>query len=430
MSALDSIVRKYPIPAWQPLAWIIMAFVGGAIAWAYSARLDTVAIALGEVIPQGQVKTVQHLEGGVVERIHVVEGDTVTAGQPLLQLDLQTSATNTDELRVRLDGLILKRARLRAEANGEPLSLPEDLSRDRPFMAEAEEQAFLGRISNLGSRIRVLEKQEQQRELEINEFKVRREVIANDLRLAQENYDRILPLLDKNLIAKDEVTKLEREVQSLRGETRTIDASLPRARAALAEVREKLANATAEFRTEAATQLGEAELEIRRHEKLLERAENEVGRLEIVSPIDGVVKTMTHNTVGGVIRPGEPIMEIVPNQERLVIEARINPIDIGHIHPEMPATVKFTTYDFIRYGALEGRIASIGADIDTDPQTGEQYFKAIVETDQTYLDTGDARYEIFPGMQAQVDVHLGDKTVMDFLIQPVLKMRLEAFRER
>ncbi len=431
MSPLDQVIRKYPIPGFQPLAWGIMVLIAVALVWSHYARLDTVATALGEVVPQGQIKTVQHLEGGVIDQIHVKEGDSVTQGQPLIHLDLRTSATNTDELRVRLDGLLLKRVRLRAEASGsKTLNLPDDLAQSRPLMADAELQSFRGRLGNLDSKVRVFEKQEQQRSLEINELKVRRGVVVADLRLARENYDRILPLLEKQLIPRDEATILEREVQKLNGEIRTIDASLPRARAALAEVREKLANAGIAFKTEAAGQLGETELEIRRHEKLLERAVNEVGRLAIVSPIAGVVKTLAHNTVGGVIRSGEPIMEIVPSQERLVIEAKIDPIDIGHIHPDMPATVKFTTYDFIRYGALEGRIASIGADIETDPQTGVQFFKAVVETDETFLDTGDAKYEIFPGMQATVDIHLGDKTVLDFLIQPVLKMRLEAFRER
>lgn len=430
MSALDETIRKYPIPTVQPLAWAIMILTGLAIVWAWFAKLDTVAVATGEVVPQGQLKVVQHLEGGVIDRIYVREGDAVAAGEPVLQLDLKTSATNTDELRVRLDGLLLRRARLLAEANRADLELPDDVVAARPKMAEAERQSYDGRIANLDSRRRVLERQEQQRGLEINELKVRRQVISNDYDLAKENYDRTFPLLEKKLITKDAISTLERELERLRGEQRTIDASLPRARAALAEVREKLSNVGTEFQTEAATQLGEVELEIRRHEKLLERAESELGRMEIHSPIDGVVKTLIHNTVGGVIRPGEPIMEIVPTQERLVIEARIDPIDVGHIHPGMPAKVKFTTYDFIRYGALEGRIASVGADIETDQQTGQQYFKGIVETDSTFLDTGDATYDIFPGMQAMVDIHLGEKTVMDFLLQPVLKMRLEAFRER
>ncbi|MBP5855410.1 HlyD family type I secretion periplasmic adaptor subunit [Marivibrio halodurans] len=429
MATLDDIVARYPAPRFQPLAWLLMGLLVATGLWAWQAKLDTVAVAQGTVVPQGEIKVVQHLEGGVVQAIFVREGTVVEAGQPLLQLDLSTSATNTEELEVRLDGLVLKRARLESEAAGEPLSFPEDVAVRRPVLSAAERRTHESRLDNLEGKVRVLEQQAEQRALEINELNVRRRSVSNDLSLARERYDLSQPLLASKLVTRIELNEIARDVQRLEGELASIDAGLPRARAALEEVEEKLASARQEFRTDASGQLSEVELEIRRQEKLLDRARSEAGRMEIASPIDGVVKTLVHNTVGGVVRPGEPIMEIVPTQDRLVVDARIDPIDIGHIAEGMPATVKITTYDFVRYGGLEGTVTAVGADIEQDEQ-GKQFFKAEIETAHSYLERDGLTYPIHPGMQATVDIHLGDKTVLDFLIQPVLKMRYEAFRER
>lgn len=429
MATLDDVLQRYPAPRFQPVAWGVMALLAAAVVWAWQAKLDTVAVAEGAVVPQGELKVVQHLEGGVIQAIFVREGATVAAGAPLMQLDVSTSATNLEELEVRLDGLLLKRARLTSEAQGEALTFPSDLAARRPALTAAEQRTHQSRLDNLQGKIRVLEQQAAQRRLEIEELQVRRQSIAADLGLAHERLELSQPLIESKLVTRVELNEIERDVQRLQGELRTIEAGLPRARAALDEVTEKLASARQEFRTEASSQLSEVELEIRRHEKLLARAQSQEGRMEIDSPIDGVVKTLVHNTVGGVVRPGEPILEIVPTQDRLVVEAKIDPMDIGHVAVGMPATVKITTYDFVRYGGLEGRVVSVGADIEQGEQ-GEQFFTAEIETDNAYLERDGRRYPIQPGMQATVDIHLGEKTVLDFLIQPVLKMRYEAFRER
>lgn len=430
MRPLDRVIESHPLPTWRPLAWGIMILLTTVAVWAWTAKLDTVALAMGEVKPQGEVKVIQHLEGGIVEAIDVAIGDEVRVGQTLIQLDVDSSVTNKEELLVRLDGLKLKKARLEAEIEDKDLVFPPDLAERRPGMARAERQTHESRLESLSRELQVLARQEEQRQLEIDELTVERRMTDKDLALAQERWDTAKPLIDKKLVTRMEGLELEAQVQTLDGKREILAASLPRARAALQEVKEKRDAAQQNFRSEAATTLADTQLEIARTEELVIRAEQEAGRLGIVSPIDGIVKSLHVNTIGGVVRPGEPVMEIVPLRDNLVVEARLKPIDIGYVKRGMPATVKMITYDFIRYGSLEGKVITVGADIETDEATGEQYFPIIVETDKGYLEKEGARYDIFAGMQAQVDIHLGTKTVLDFLIQPVLKMRQEAFRER
>lgn len=430
MRPLDRVIAQHPVPTWRPLAYGIMALLVLLAVWSSQAELDTVAIAMGEVKPRGETKIVQHLEGGIIQDILVREGDQVVKGQPLIQLDVDASATNREELVVRLDGLQLKKLRLLAESRNEAPTFPEELAGRSQRLADAELQAYQSRLQNRDSELTVLERQEQQKRLEINELNVRRQAINNDLRLAQERYDTSLPLLDRKLITRMELLDLEREVERMKGELSAVQATLPRARAALEEFEERKANVLKNFQAEASNMLGDTELEIARTEKLVARADQEAGRLAISSPTDGVINVMHVNTIGGVVRSGEPILEIVPVQDKLIVEARVDPLDIGHIRTGMPATVKMTTYDFIRYGSLDGSVVTVGADIELDETTGLQYFPIVVETEKSALETADASYALFPGMQAQVDLHLGTKTVWDFLLQPVLKMRLEAFRER
>lgn len=427
---LDAVIARHPIPTWRPLAWAIMILLGFLGFWASEAKLDTVAVAEGEVKPQGETRIVQHLEGGIIQELLVREGERVEKGQTLLRLDADTSSTNRDELLVRLDGLRLQRARFEAERSGSPLSLPDEIANARPLIAEAERQTYESSMTTLRGEITILENQERQKRQEIDELAVKRAALVKDRNLTRERYETSLPLLERKLVTRLEILDLEREMERLEGELKSLDASLPRARSALAEAQERRRSLIDTFRSDAASALSETELEIARNEQLLNRADRQAGRYDIRAPIEGVVNVLYFNTIGGVVRPGEPIIEIVPSRDKLIVEARVNPIDIGYIRPGMPATVKITTYDFIRYGSLKGEIITVAADIETDDATGAQFFPIIVETEETQLSSGEARYEIFPGMQATVDLHLGDKTVMEFLLQPVIKMRLEAFRER
>jgi len=426
---LDSLLTEHPLPSWRMFAWPVMLLLTAAFVWAYFAELDEVAVADGEVVPQGNVKVVQHLEGGIVAELNVTEGDAVQQGQSLLLLDLASGGTNKEELQVRLDSELLVQARLIAEADGKDLNFPPDVAKRRPTLVASQRQAFEARKRELASTLRVMAEQVKQKELETQELEARRKAVIRNYNLAKERLKISKSLLSEGLTAKIEHLELEAEVESLEGEMKSLEPSLPKARAAVEEARQRLEEGEIRFRREAQDELGKTGQSIARIQELLAKATEQGLRADIKSPIDGVVKNLKYNTIGGVVRPGEPIMEIVPTGANLVIEAKLNPTERGFIHEGQEAVVKVSSYDFARYGGLDGEVIRVGADSSTDEE-GNPYFRVVVRTDKNFLGNNEGDLPITPGMQATVDIHTGKKSVMDYLIRPVLKMKHEAFRER
>jgi membrane fusion protein, adhesin transport system len=429
MSRLDELVVRHPLATWRSVAWPVMSLLAVLLIWAQFAHLDEVAVATGEVVPQGKIKVVQHLEGGIIEHIHVVEGSVVRAGDPLVRLDLATSGVNRKELLARLDGAILRRARLLAESSGAVLALPTDATSRQPNVAEAERQAHAARRRELDSTLGVLKQQAQQRELEVQELEAKKRSASNNLGLARERLRMSASLLQEGLTARMEHLRLQAEVENLEGELQALGPALPRARAAVAEALQRLKEGELRFQRQARDELGETEQTIARVRELLAQATDQGVRAEIRSPIDGIVKKLRYNTIGGVVAPGEAIMDIVPTGDKLVIQAKLSPIDRGYVDSGQPALVKISTYDFVRYGGLSGVVSQVAPDASTD-KAGAPYFEVVVETDKAYLGDSAGALPITPGMQATVDIHTGTRSVMDYLIKPVLKLRDEAFRER
>lgn len=326
---------------------------------------------------------------------------------------------------------------------------------------EARMRALEQRKRDIDSPAGSLRQQVRQKELEIKELEAQRVAVRNNLRLASERLSMSERLLVDGLVPKMEHLQLEGEVRSLEGELASLNQSIPRGRAAVAEVLGVLAEqvdviedeiealtpaipraraAVAEalerareeetrFRREAQEELGRTEQAVARIRELLSEAIRQTVRAGVRSPIEGVVKNLRYHTIGGVVQPGEAIMEIVPTGERLVVEARLNPTDRGYVAPGQPTVVKVSTYDYARYGGLDGRVTMVAPDSSTD-ENGIPFFRVLVETERTYLGEADGQLPIVPGMEATVDIHTGKKTVIEYLIKPVLKLRHEAFRER
>ena len=429
MSQLDDLLDQHEAPGWRTVAYAIMSLLALFLLWSLFAHLDEVAIAPGEVVPQGRVKTIQHLEGGIIDELYVREGDTVREGTPLVQLDLAGTVTNVEELQVRLDGLLLRKARLEAEANTTPLDLPTDVGANVASIVAAEQQAYDARQRELNSTRAVLEGQAVQRSQDVKEVEVRLNAVRISLGLARERLAMSEDLLKDKLQSPMEHLQIESEVESLEGEVAALSEALLRARAALAEAQERIQELDLRFAREAREQLGETEVSIARTRELLETANDQQTRTTIRSPITGVVKNMRYTTIGGVVRPGEPILDIVPSEDTLVIEARLNPMDRGFVQAGQPATVKIDTYDYARYGGIDGKVVSVAPD-STVPENAPPYFKVIIETTKPWLGEREDGYLISPGMGATVDIQTGTKSVMDYLIKPVLKLKNEAFRER
>ncbi len=275
----------------------------------------------------------------------------------------------------------------------------------------------------------VLKQQANQRELEVQELEAKRKSAANNLGLSRERLKMSASLLQEGLTARMEHLSLQAEVESLEGELQALGPALPRARAAVAEAAQRLREGELRFQRQARDELGDTEQTIARVQELLAQATDQGVRAEIKSPIDGVVKKLRYNTIGGVVAPGEAVMDIVPTGEKLVIQAKLSPIDRGYVNSGQQAVVKVSTYDFVRYGGLRGVVSQVAPDASTD-KSGAIYFEVVVETDKAYLGEVAGTLPITPGMQATVDIHTGTQSVMDYLIKPVLKLREEAFRER
>ncbi len=426
---LDQLLDSHPLPSWRVFAWPVMGLLTVLLTWAFFAQLDETAVANGEVVPQGKVRVVQHLEGGIVEELFVAEGDTVKEGDTLIQLDQSSTGTNQEELSVRLDSQLLVRARLTAESEGEELNFPKDLAKKRPNLARSQRRAFEARRRELVSTLNIMKEQVKQRELEVKELAARQKAAKRNYKLASERLKMSASLLTEGLTAKMEHLELEAEVESLDGEMRSLAPALPKVKAAVEESKQRLREGQIRFRREAQEELGKAEQEIARIREVLKRAREQGSRAEIKSPINGVVKNLRCNTIGGVVKPGEPILEIVPTGENLVIQSRLNPTDRGYVTVGQNALVKISTYDYARYGGLEGIVIQVAPDTSQD-ENGEPYFRVVVQTEKNYLGSEEGSLPIVPGMQATVNIHTGRKSVMDYLIKPVLKLKDEAFRER
>lgn len=429
MSALDDLNRRHRPRTAAWLARVVAVLVLLLAAWALIADLDEVAVASGQVVPQGDVKTVQHLEGGIVEDLFVQEGDRVEAGQDLLRLALGVTARNPEELRVRLDGLLLKKARLEAESTGQiPVFPPEAVAR-RPDVVGAEQRAFQARRSEFESAIAVLTQQERQSSEEAREFAAARDARRNERAFAEEALATLESLARDELASRLEVNQKQSELARLVGEIESLNAAISRANASRREASERKQEADLSYRREAQAELAGVEVEIATITQRLNAADDQQNRTLIRSPIDGVVGEMRVQTLGGVVGPGQPIMEIVPTGGRLVVEARLRPSDRGFVSEGQAATVKISAYDFIRFGSLDGTVTRIAPDASV-AEDGTPYFKVIVETDRSWLGVSEGELPISAGMEATVDIHTGSRSVADFMLRPVLRLRQEAFRER
>ncbi|GEO83011.1 HlyD family type I secretion periplasmic adaptor subunit [Pararhodospirillum oryzae] len=426
---LDGLLARHPLPTWKGPARVVMVLLAVLIGWASQARLDEVATAPGEVVPEGKTKIIQHLEGGILTDLYVEEGDAVEEGAPLIRLALSTTSMSRPEIEARLDGLALTLARLRAEADGGPLAFPSDVAARRPVLAANESATHQARLSELQSTLKVLAEQKVQRSNEVQELQAQLEAAKASLAITQKRFNISAGLLRDGLTHQLAHLEISAQLEDLKGKIDALTPAIARTEAALGEVLERERETALSFRREARENIGDVEREIVQLKDRLSRAEDQDERTLIRSPAKGIVKNIKHTTHGAVINPGEPIMEIVPVEDVLVVAARLNPVDRGYVTEGQKATVKVTTYDYARYGGLDGTVTLVAPDTTVD-EKGLAYYRVMVRTEKTYLGATAGQYEIKPGMEAIVDIHTGTRTVVEYLVRPVLKLRHEAFRER
>ena len=428
-SEVGAAVRRGPHPTTRLFLAIIALLFGGGIFWASQATLDEVTRGEGRVIPSTQLQVVQSLEGGIVKQIMVGEGDIVEPQQVLVRIDDTRAASSLGELEVQRRHLSLTIARLEAEADGAdsfaPAALPDGVNEE---MQANEIALFEARRSRRDNEVAILQQQIEQRRRELSELELQEQSVSSSLGLARQELSIYQSL--GNIVPRVEVLRLRREVTDLEGQLEITQNAVPRAQAAIEEATERLEEVALRFRSEARTELNQVRAELSVIEESLRGATDRVVRTDVRSPVSGIVNTVHVNTVGGVVQSGEPLVEIVPIEDSLLVEARIRPSDVAFLHPGQTATVKITAYDFSIYGGLEGSIERISADTTTDEQTGESFYRVIVRTEQNYLGSEDNPLPIIPGMVASIDILTGDKTVLEYILKPIIKARTEALRER
>jgi adhesin transport system membrane fusion protein len=427
MNSLDALLEQHGRLGLRGWPWLIMGVIAAFLIWTYFADIERVVVATGEVSPQGRVKVIQHLEGGIIEAFHVTEGDRVKAGDALVSLNLVTAGLNRDEIQTLLDARMLVRARLAAEASGEALALANALSTQHPDLAAAEQAVFTARKAELASELRVLSEQLNRLSHKLDESVTQQGALEANLALVREELAMLKSLFEEELVAELKVLNAQKTQTRLAGELEVHKQTRKTHIARNTETQALIAQAEARFRRRAREESARNEAEIAGLTERLSVASEQQRRATIRSPIEGEVKNLRYHTIGGVVAPRDPILQIVPVADQLVIEARLSPADRGLVRDGLPVTVKITAYDFVRYGGLDGMVSHLAP--DTSEESGEPFYRLVITTEKGYLGPDPDQNQIRPGMGAVVDIRVGAQSVLDFLLQPVLKMADEAFRE-
>jgi adhesin transport system membrane fusion protein len=411
------------------MVWITAALMATALAWAYFAVIQEVTTGEGKAIPSSKVQVIQNLEGGIVTEIFVREGQLVDKGDTLLRLDDTRFRSNRGESEVDRYALTAQVERLQAEAAGTPLTLSAEVLAKAPQVAADEMALYQSRQRQLQSEQNTLNEQLRQKTQELAEYRAKQGQYGSSLALLEEESRMSAPLVGTGAISPVEILRLKQKTVEARGLLSATTLAIPRASSAIAEIRSKMNESEQGFRAGAAKDLNEKRTDLSKINATRIAIDDRVTRTTVTSPVHGIVKTLKVNTIGGVVQPGSDLLEIVPMEDNLLIEAKVRPQDVAFLHPGQTAMVKFSAYDYTIYGGLRGKVELIGADTVSDDK-GNSFYLIQVRTDRNHLGGDGKPLMIIPGMTATVDIITGEKSVLDYLLKPVLKARTEALRER
>lgn len=415
-------LRGSRIAVWTAVLAMLVLLV-----WAALAQLDEVTRGEGKVIPSRQVQVMQSLDGGIVSEILVKEGQQVKTGQLLLKVDPTRFVSSLRENRAQYIALLAKAARLSAVASGKPFVPPPELVKEAPDLIEQERSAYENKRLELNASVGVAQQQLSQRRQELNELTAKREQATQSYTLTAKELEVTRPLAKTGAVSEVELLRLERDVARYRGERDAASAQIPRIQAAISEAQRKIEEVELTMRNQARSELSDTNAKLAALSAGSEGLADRVKQAEIRAPMNGTVKQLFANTVGGVVQPGKEIIEIVPSDDALLLEAKVQPKDIAFLRPGQKALVKFTAYDFSVYGGLEATLEHIGADTITD-EKGNAFYIVRVRTTQSTI--GESRMPIIPGMVAEVDILTGKKSLLAYLMKPVLRAKANALTER
>jgi membrane fusion protein, adhesin transport system len=418
---------EQPVRA-RSLLYVVALAVLVLVLWAALAQVDEVTRGDSRVIPSQQLQVLQSFDGGIVAEILVKEGQLVEAGQKVLRIDSTRFESSLRESRAMTLALAAKVARLKALANGNGSAFvpPPEVSKEDPKTAEAERMLFETANSELNAQVAIARQQLSQREQDLAESRARHTQASHALNSAEHELRVTKPLIQSGAISEVEILRLSRDVNRYKGERDISAAQIQRFQASINEANRKIQEVELNFRNQARREAAETQAKLNALTQGSAGLSDKVKHSHLTSPVRGTVKRLLVNTVGGVLQAGRDVIEIVPLDGALLLEAKMQAKDIAFLHPGQPAVVKFSAYDFSIYGGLEATLEQIAADSVTDDR-GNTFYTVRVRTKQAALGPN---LPIIPGMLAEVDIITGKRTVLSWLLKPILRAKQGALRER
>ena len=413
----------------RSLIWLTLILFICALYWASISEVEEVTRGMGKVVPSSQIQIVQNLEGGILAETYVNIGDIVDDGQLLMRLDEKRFSAPYQEYRLKYLALTAKAARLTAETESIEMVLPKEVEEENTAIAAREWQLHNSRKAELVTTIEILEEKAKQRRQDLAELEEKLTEVTRTYQFLKKEIELTEPLVGQGAVSEVELLRLQREASIMLGDIAGTKLAIPRVRSQLQEALKEIKEKQLQFSNDAKKELNEVQAELDALSATSVALADRLERTSIRSPVYGTVKQVLVNTVGGVIQPGMDLIEIVPLEDTLLVEAQIKPSDIAFLRPEQEAMVKFTAYDFTIYGGLDAQLEYISADSVID-EKGNAYYQVRVRTNQNYLMGKEGKMPIIPGMVATVDILTGKKTILSYLLKPILKAKQTALRER
>ena len=407
----------------------ILLMMAGFLLWAKLAVLDEVTRGFGRVIPSQRVQEIQNLEGGILSDIFVQEGQVVEKGTLLCRLRNEQAASFFRDAKSKALEHKAAIARLTAFVEGHEPQFDDELKAEASQLLEDQLRIFKAEQNQLNIELGLLQDQYEQKQQEVNEMVGRRRQLGKSLEVAQKQIDIAKPLVEKHIHSELDYLALQQKVLELKGDMEALTLGIPRVRGAAKEAQGRIEQRKAEARSDALEEINLRRRELMSIMETVSAGSDRVTRTDVRSPVKGIVKHILINTLGGVVQPGESIMEVIPLDDTLLVEANIKPSDIAFLHPKQKAKVKITAYDSSIYGGLDGTVENISADTIQN-EKGENFYLVKVRTNNNAMVYRGERLPIIPGMTAQVDILTGKKSVLDYLLKPILKAKQNALRER
>ena len=386
------------------LFYCFTLFITALIVWSFIFQVDIVSNAEGQIIPVGEVKTIQHLEGGIIETILVKESEIVAKDQPLVVLAATASEVDVEELQVRVDSQIIKSIRLEAEINNFEVPIfPTRLRNEREKIVNKSMELYLSRKNNFEGNLKEIDAQIEKSQIDVD-------ILIRQAEMSEQ-------LMEEGVTSEFAHLNILKELNTAKGSLE-----------GLVEKRENFRNA---FIEESQNELQLAQRELSQSEETMKKLEDNLSRTTIVAPVDGVVKNLFFVTEGGVIKPGGAILDIVPTKDSLIVEAKLPNSDIGFVKPGQSAVVKLSSSDSVNFGQINGTVTQISPDTEEDENDKRiVFYKILIETDQNYFESKDKIYQLVPGVKVLASIHIGERTVANYLLSPFLGSMGQSFQER